>query len=150
MAIGDNDPVYWEARDVKDERSILENFFAELPGMGLNRFIGHYVGEFDLRFILCRAIVLGVKLPAGTAFPRDIKPWSDSIFDTMTAWAGNKGKSSLDNLCKALGINGKGGFDGSMVADAWANGEYATIAAYCMDDVKRVRSIFHKFEAAGY
>lgn len=147
-AIGDDDPKYYEARDVQDEGAILENFFAILPELGPARFIGHYVSQFDLRFILCRAVVLGVKI--SPFFPRDPKPWDDGVFDTMTAWAGAKGSISLDNLCKALGIPGKGGFDGSMVAKAWLNGQYDVISDYCMDDIRRVRAIHQRFEAAGF
>lgn len=147
-AIGDQPAKYYEARTVEDERGILENFFAILPELGPAKFIGHYVAQFDLRFILCRAVLLGVKI--SPFFPRDPKPWDDATFDTMTAWAGTKGTISLDNLCRAFGIAGKGDFDGSMVADAWANGEYARIARYCMDDVERVRSVHRRFEAVGF
>ena len=118
--------------------------------MGQNRFIGHYISGFDLRFILCRAVVLGVKLPPSVAFPRDIKPWSDSVFDTMTAWAGPRDKISQDNLCRALGLPCKDGFDGSMVAVAWANGEHGRIAEYCKSDVEAVRSIHRRFELVGF
>lgn len=149
-AVGDGDAQYYEARKIEDEPVILEDFFAALPTQGLNRIIGHYVSGFDIRFILCRAVVLGVKLPNSVAFPRNPKPWGDEVFDTMTAWAGARDRISLDKLCQALGIEGKGGFDGSMVADAWAKGDYATISQYCMDDVERVRAIHRKFERVGF
>lgn len=148
MATENDDTVYWEARSIEDERNILECFFEALPKMNLPRLIGHHVVGFDHRFILCRAIVLGVKIPQ--SFPRDMKPWDDRCFDTMLAWAGARGTIGLDRLCKALGIDGKGDFSGSMVADAWKNGDYATIARYCMDDVERVRSVYRKFEAVGF
>ena len=45
---------------------------------------------------------------------------------------------------------GKGDFDGSMVAEAWAKGEHDKIAAYCRDDVETVRAIYRKFEQVGY
>lgn len=149
MAINDGPVCYWEARKVEDERSsILEPFFEALPKMGMCQFIGHNISGFDLRFILCRAIVLGVTIPE--VIPRDIKPWSQDIFDTMIAWAGARGTIGQDRLCEALGLPGKGDFDGSMVAGAWANGEYGTIARYCMADVETVRSIYTRFQAVGY
>lgn len=149
MAIDDGPVCYWEARKVADEgSSILECFFDALPKMGMCRFIGHNVAGFDLRFILCRAIVLGVRIP--TIIPRDIKPWSQDIFDTMTAWAGARGTISQDRLAEALGLSGKGDFNGSMVAKAWANGDYGTIARYCMSDVETVRAIHKRFEAVGF
>jgi DNA polymerase elongation subunit (family B) len=150
FAIGDDEIQHFEALAVEDERAVIECFFASLPDLGRNRIIGHYVGQFDIRFILCRAVVLGVKLPPSVAFPRDPKPWDDVIFDTMTAWAGSKGRISLDNLCSALGVAGKDGFDGSDVADAWKRGEHDRIAEYCKADVERVRSIYRKFEAVGF
>lgn len=149
-AIGDGKAQCASVPRVKDEATAIAMFFAALPDQGLNRFIGHYISGFDLRFILCRAIVLGVKLPPSVAFPRNPKPWGDEIFDTMTAWAGPRDKISQDNLCKALGLPCKGDFDGSMVADAWANGEHQKIADYCRRDVETVRAIHHRFEAVGY
>ncbi len=148
FAIDDSPVQYYEARAVEDERAILESFFDALPKLGLHCFIGHNVAAFDMRFILCRSVVLGVKIPP--MVPRDIKPWSETIFDTMTAWAGARGTISQDNLAKALGLSGKGDFDGSMVAEAWANGEHAKIAQYCMADVETVRAIHRRFEAAGF
>lgn len=136
------------AESTFDEAAILSEFFADMPNLGLVRFIGHNVAAFDLRFILCRAIVLGVRIPLSV--PRDIKPWSETIFDTMTAWAGARGTIGLDRLARALGFEGKGDFDGSMVAEAWANGEHEKIAAYCRDDVDMVRQIHRRFELVGY
>lgn len=107
--------------------------------------VGHNV-TFDIRFLWQRAIVLGVQMPSW--FPRDPKPWGRDTFDTMTAFAGVKDTISLDKLCKALGIPGKDDFDGSMVADAWAAGEFDKVAAYCRADVERVRLIHRKMKIA--
>jgi len=152
-AVGDDPARYYDMENVTDEDGMLEAFFIEAEeaaGVHMVRWIGHYISGFDLRFLLNRAIVLGVKLPSSMILPRDIKPWSDQVFDTMTAWAGAKGTISQDNLAKALGLAGKGDFDGSMVAEAWAKGEHDKIAAYCRDDVETVRAIYRKFEAVGY
>lgn len=135
---------------VDQEESILRSFFDALPKHGLNRFIGHYITGFDLRFIICRAVALGVTLPSNTVFPRNPKPWGDETFDTMTAWAGPRDRISQDNLCAALDLPCKGDFDGSMVAEAWANGEHDRIAEYCKRDVEAVRSIHRRFQAVGY
>jgi len=153
FAFGDGKVQYYEARSIDDERSMLESFFWNVNktcGMNIARWIGHYISGFDLRFLLNRAIVLGVELPPKVIFPRDIKPWGEQIFDTMTAWAGARDKISQDRLAKTLGLAGKGDFDGSMVAEAWAKGEYARIATYCMRDVETVRSIYRRFDAVGY
>ena len=135
------------AATVDQERDVLQSLFSHL-NFESRQFIGHYISGFDMRFILCRAVVLGVKIPR--SIPRDVKPWSATIFDTMVAWAGAKGSISQDNLCAALGLDGKGDFDGSMVAAAWAAGEHAKIESYCRDDVATVREIHRKFIAAGW
>ena len=150
FAVEDGDVKAVHAESVEGEALVIETFFAALPKMGRNCFIGHYITGFDLRFILCRAVVLGVKLPVSTIFPRDTKPWGDEVFDTMTAWAGARDRISQDNLCKALGLECKGDFDGSMVAKAWAKGEHQKIAEYCKRDVETVRAIYRRFQAVGY
>lgn len=152
-AVGDEEARSMSNKTTDEEATSLEAFFdaaKDASGVHMVKWIGHYISGFDLRFLLNRAIVLGVKLPSSMILPRDIKPWSDQVFDTMTAWAGAKGTISQDNLAKALGLAGKGDFDGSMVAEAWAKGEHDKIAAYCRDDVETVRAIYHKFEQVGY
>ena len=153
-AVGKGDVRSISAHAVDDEADVLEGFFEglreDLPyNCGVVRFIGHYISGFDLRFIINRAIVLGVPIPK--IIPRDIKPWSQDIFDTMVAWAGAKGSISQARLAEALGIDGnKSDFDGSQVAEAWARGEHERIASYCRNDVEVVRAIHRRFETVGY
>jgi predicted PolB exonuclease-like 3'-5' exonuclease len=148
-AVNDGKVQSLHANDIFLEGIILEEFFAAIEGYHRTTFVGHYIGGFDLRFILCRAVVLGVKIPR--CIPRDPKPWSDTIFDTMTAWAGQKGTISMNNLCEALGLEGKGdGLDGSQVAQAWADGLHDEISLYCQSDVIRTREIWRKFQAVGW
>lgn len=150
-AIDDGETSVSHASTIDDEAEILGALFDALPSAtwAKPRFVGHYISGFDIRFILCRAVVLGVRIPA--VFPRDPKPWSDSVFDTMTAWAGNRDTISMDNLCAALGIEGKGdGLDGSQVAQAWVEGRHSEIAAYCAADAERTRAIHRKFMAVGF
>lgn len=146
-ADGDGEIMSAHAATVAQERGVIQAMFDSisfLPRM----FVGHFISGFDMRFILCRAIVLGVQIPH--SLPRDPKPWGGRVFDTMTAWAGTKGTISQDRLCAALGLPGKGDFDGSMVAQAWADGEHAKIESYCRDDVATVREIHRKFVAANW
>lgn len=152
-AVGDSAPMSVSNKTIDTEADNLATFFdavKDASGVHMVKWIGHYISGFDLRFLLNRAIVLDVKLPSSLTLPRDIKPWSDQVFDTMTAWVGAKGTISQDNLAKALGLAGKGDFDGSMVAEAWAKGEHDKIASYCRNDVETVRAIYRKFEAVGY
>lgn len=138
------------AKTIADERGVLTDFFADLDPYHSETLVGHNISGFDLGFLRKRAIVLGVTLPDRANFPRDPKPWDKSILDTMGAWAGGTNRISMDELCKVLGIAGKEGFDGSMVADAWAKGDHDTIMDYCRDDVWRTREIHKRFLEAGY
>jgi len=147
FAIDDMDVRTTHVMKVGNEHLAIETFFGAIDSFHDTTFVGHYISGFDLRFIINRAIILGVKIPR--CIPRDVKPWGKGIFDTMTAWSG-RDSISLDNLCKALGIPGKDGFDGSMVADAWLAGEHDKIAEYCRDDVERVRQIHKRFLAVEY
>lgn len=139
--------------DSRDEKTFLESAMeaisANRPKSDAyhhTRIVGHYVADFDIRFLWQRAFVLGVRMPVW--MPRNPKPWSDEIFDTMTQFAGVKGSISLDNLCKALGIDGKDGIDGSMVAGMWERGEYEEVGKYCATDITRVRNAYRKMQIA--
>ena len=132
------------------ERLVIQSFFDALDAYHRQTLVGHYISGFDIPFLKKRAICLGVALPDRQSFPRDPKPWGNDIFDTMTAWAGARDRVSMNELCSIFGIEGKGDFDGSQVADAWLAGEHAKITEYCRDDVRRTREIHQRFLAANY
>jgi len=136
------------AETLDDEKAILTSFFAWLDPYHSETLVGHYISGFDVPFLLKRAVILGVAIPS--AIPRDPKPWDKSLNDTMVMWSGAKGSISMDKLAAGLGIQGKSGFDGSMVAQAWADGQHETIAEYCKDDVRMVREIHRRFLAVGW
>lgn len=103
---------------------------------------GHYITGFDLRFLFKRYVVNRIK-PI-IKIPHDAKPWSKDVYDTCHEWkAGSQDKGSMDFVCKALGIDGKGDFSGADVYQAWKDGEYKKISEYCDDDVIRTIQI-HK------
>lgn len=108
--------------------------------------VGHNVIGFDIRFIWQRAIILGVTMPGW--FPRDPKPWGNEAFDTMLAWAGQRGTIGMDRLSSALSLPGKGDVDGSMVAQLWADGRYREIEEYCKADIERTRAIHRRMQIA--
>lgn len=146
----DDGPVFSQlAHDISDEIDIIVAFLDDVyrsKGYGSPTLVGHYISGFDIRFLTQRAIALGIKLPDW--WPHEAKPWGNEIFDTMVKWAGAKGTISLDNLCFALGIEGKGDVDGSMIAQMFRDGKHEEIAAYCRDDVERVRKVHEKMIAA--
>ena len=127
------------------EEMLLTNFF-ELLSNELGRmkpyFIGQYIGGFDLKFIFHRAVVLGVKPPFDLPFDgRHNKDY----YCTQVAWAGYGGRMSQDNLCKALGIEGKpDDIDGSQVWDFVKAGKVVRVAEYNEDDVNKVRQIHRR------
>ncbi len=52
----------------------------------------------------------------------------------------------MAKLCEAMGLEGKGEIDGSMVGDLWAKGEYEKVAEYCRGDVERTRQIHRRMQ----
>lgn len=147
-AVGPEEVRSFQIERAEDEATALQGFFDQVDTFHRVEWVGHYISGFDLRFILCRAVVLGVKIPQ--CIPRDPKPWGGQVFDTMTAWAGTRDTISMDNLCAALGLPGKDGMSGADVAGAFDSGEFAQIEAYCREDVERTRAIWRKFQAAGW
>ncbi len=107
--------------------------------------VGHNV-SWDLRFLLQRCIVTRVKPPHILMAAMLSKPWGDAIRDTMLMWHPERERRiSLDGLCKVLGVpSSKGDMDGSKVYDAYRNGEFEKIAAYCRADVETTRNIFKR------
>ena len=108
-------------------------------------FVGHNV-VFDLKFLFRRSVILGIKPPF--ALPFNGRHNSD-FYCTSKAWCEFKEYISLDNLCQALGVQGKDGFDGSMVCDAFLNNEHDKIKEYNADDVKRVIGIYKRLNFLG-
>ena len=63
-------------------------------------------------------------------------------------WAGVGNRVSLDKLCKALGLPGKGEIDGSKVWDYVRDGRIAEVADYCADDVRKVWAVYRRMTFA--
>jgi predicted PolB exonuclease-like 3'-5' exonuclease len=143
-AFGDRDIQSVQVGQISDsEADILSAFAANVDAAPSLIWIGHNITGFDLRYIWQRCKVHGVSIN----IPHNAKPWGHEVYDTMYEWAGTgTGRKSLDFVCRALGIKGKDGFDGSMVWDAFQAGEYEKIAEYCRDDVRRVRDIYNKLK----
>ena len=139
------------------EKKLLEDFWFIAAQIDL--FVGHNIMEFDLRFILQRSIILGVK-PTWTRFEeKGVKPWDMHkhlnfaryknlpIFDTMQEWSNwGQGKLGLEHVALALGIpTPKGeGIDGSEVWKFFKNGKVKEICDYCMRDVETTRAVYKR------
>ena len=126
------------------EGEMISAFF-DAVGNELNKrppfFIGQFVAGFDLKFLFHRCVVLKIK----PAFKLPFNGRHDNDFYcTQIAWAGFKGRMSQDNMCKALGIEGKpGDIDGSKVWDFVKAGDVKRVEEYNRDDVFKVREL-HK------
>lgn len=124
------------------EIDTLHTFFSELSDAGHCQLIGHNIIGFDIPFLWKRAMVLGVKPPFN--FPRNPKPWSELVCDTMLLWdATQRAGGSMDRICRLMGITGKGDFGGTDVWPAVKSGEFDRVADYCRADVERTRAM-HK------
>lgn len=144
MGLHFTDWVNNEARLLRDFFDYLDRRLAAHPNVRPT-FIGHNLVEFDLRFLFQRCVVLGVK--PSRNIPFGVKPWDDSVYDTMTKW-GAKAGGSLDRITRAIGLAGKGDFDGSMVWDAVRDGRIAEVAEYCKSDVKLTRALHQRMTFA--
>ena len=138
----DDDPTTAMGRGNHSEGDLLQHFFDLVDRRKVKShtgvtFVGHNLIKFDLPYIWRRSKILGIQVPAYLPPPSELKPWSTNVFDTMVAWAGPQGSISLDKLCRVLGIEGKGGMDGSNVYKYYKDGRQAEIDAYCMEDVMK-------------
>lgn len=141
---------------IDDEKKILEDFW-HIAGQ-CDQFIGHNIMDFDLRFLLQRSIVLGVR-PSWNRFQEfGKKPWEIGkylsfarynnmpIFDTMQEWSNwGSQKSGLEHVALALGIpTPKDGIDGSQVYEFYKNGKLNEICDYCKRDVLVTRAVYER------
>lgn len=127
------------------EGAMMKVFFRKLI-LDLNKrppfFIGQYLAGFDLKFIYHRAVILGIKPPFDLPFNGR---HGHDFYCTQIAWAGFKGRMSQDNMCKALGIEGKpDDIDGSQVWDYVKRGDVKRVEEYNRDDVNKVRQLYNR------
>ena len=158
-AIDDGEVFSVDAKSSGDEKTMLEHFYSHVfdmisteyrGGVASQQLIccGHNIAGFDLPFLKHRSIILGVKPPVALLKAMSAKHWDGCIQDTMLLWSSDSQKRvSMDKLCKAFGLEGKGDFDGSMVADTWpVNPE--KVVEYCKDDVRRTRLMYKRLTFA--
>lgn len=158
IAYGVNDDPIRVICNPENEKKTLEDFWFVAKQCDL--FVGHNVMDFDMRFILQRSIVLGVK-PSWQRFGK--KEWNNPdqkylsfaryqhmpIFDTMhewAAWGGSRGGGiGLEHVALALGIpSPKDGIDGSQVFEFYKAGKVNEICEYCKRDVDTTRAVYKR------
>ena len=134
---------------VGNEKTMLEVFFEDLArskGLMHSRLIGHNIINFDIPLIFHRAIINGIT--PHPAFHMHYTPWGGECFDTMTEWAGTKGRISQHNLARLLGIETQD-TDGSQVPQLYADGKIDEIAQKCAFDVEQNRKIYRRITGRG-
>ena len=127
------------------EEEVIKGFYLAIEESAFmtDSFCGHNV-QFDLQFLKHRSMVLRIKPPEAFLDAMNAKPWDDRVLDTQYIWTNDRNKYiSLHALCEVLGIEGKGDFDGSMVADTWCKNPQEVID-YCKDDVRRTYEVFKR------
>lgn len=152
-AINEDEPQSVQRELGQSERDMLCAFFdAVMKSLGEridgtsitpDVWVGHNITGFDLRFIWQRCIINKFKPPI--KLPVNAKYWDAIIFDTMFEWRGGSAKAggSLNEICKALGIETKGDIDGSNVWDYVKDGRTNEVSEYCKKDVMRTREIYN-------
>lgn len=153
LALDEMPPLTLQADDWRDagaEARLLSSLHGALSEMVTRRdelnvcMIGHNVSSFDLRFLVQRHIVNGVRPHPVLMRAAQAKPWErDRVFDTMVQWTGSASiRVSLDKLCKALSVpTPKGAITGATVWDAVKEGRIDEVALYCAGDVAATREV---------
>ncbi|MGI8544542.1 MAG: ribonuclease H-like domain-containing protein [Aridibacter sp.] len=129
-----------------DEKRTLESFWNLMRGFIINRdrLVGHNIFEFDLRFIVKRSIINGIRLTVNLSFRRYV---NQSVFDTMREWeCWSYDKIKLDTLADALSLPSSktDSIDGSKLFDYFEDGRHKEIFEYCLLDVHLTRKIYRR------
>lgn len=148
FAIGGGAPVIGQATN-GDERALIQRFFEMVEEFATKRadgasndlqIVGHNV-EFDLRFILHRAVKHALAIPPSLRRAFHPEKGRYHTFDTMRMWAGWKGYVKLRDLDRELfGIEGED-IDGKDVAATWAS-DPQKVMDHCAMDIERTRRVF--------
>jgi DNA polymerase elongation subunit (family B) len=140
---------------IDDERNTLTRFWELMCGFShdRDRIVGHNIFDFDLKFILKRSVVHGVRPGVELSFARYR---NRPIYDTMMEWErwSFNSKISLDKLARVLNLpsSKEQGVEGSQVYELYLAGDYRAIHDYCLRDVALTRRIYKRmnFESCAF
>jgi len=133
-----------EAMLLTQFNTVLRNELRESDAFSTT-IVGHNVANFDLRFLLQRYMVNGIRPHPIIHRAAQAKPWEiEKIYDTMIQFAGVGKTISLNKLCMAFSLPGKGDIDGSMVWPMVQLGKLNEVAEYCKSDVFKTRAVFKR------
>jgi len=139
-----------------DEAELVRRFFD-----GIEKYrpiiVSWNGGGFDLPVLHYRALIHGVQAPRywdTGHFDRETK-WDNylgryqfrhtDLMDVLALYSGRQ-NAPLHEIALLLGLPGKLGMDGSMVADAFAAGRLPEIRAYCETDVLNTWLVYLRFQ----
>jgi len=139
-----------------DEAELVQRFFD-----GIEKYrpiiVSWNGGGFDLPVLHYRALIHGVQAPRywdTGHFDREAK-WDNylgryqfrhtDLMDVLALYTGRQ-NAPLHEIAVLLGLPGKLGMDGSMVADAFAAGRLPEIRAYCETDVLNTWLVYLRFQ----
>jgi hypothetical protein len=140
----------WDERHERftnDERNILTRFWELMRGFRPNRdrIVGHNIFDFDLKFILKRSVVHGVRPGVELSFARYR---NQPIYDTMMEWErwSFNSRITLDKLARVLNLpsSKEQGIGGDQVYELYLAGAYRDIHDYCLRDVALTRRIYKR------
>jgi 3'-5' exonuclease len=138
------------------EAELVQRFFD-----GIERFSPDLVSwngsGFDLPVLTYRALRAGVQAPrfwetgdadAEFRYNNYLSRYHWRHTDLMDVLSGfqGRGRVSLDNMSRLLGLPGKLGLQGAQVWEAWQRGDLAGIRRYCETDVLNTWLIYLRFE----
>jgi len=128
----------------EDEKKVLENFWEAAKDVDL--FVGFNIIDFDMKYIVQRSIIQGVKpkIKVDLSFARYKHSPMYDVMHEWNKWSFGRGVS-LDTLARALGLpTSKTNMDGSEVYTYFKKGKIKEICAYCNADVEVTRKIYKK------
>ncbi|NNM73850.1 3'-5' exonuclease [Enterovirga sp. DB1703] len=134
-----------------DEPRILAGFWRLLE-RGNYRLATWNGRSFDLPVLRARAFVHGISTGVwhrrGGRWDGYGQRYSDEyhadVMDLLSAH-GAAAKMRLDEAAKAIGLPGKIGENGAMVADLYANGDLPRIRAYCETDTIQTFYLYNRY-----
>lgn len=131
-------------------------FFGQSQPLQLVDWCGR---TFDVPVLQTRAFRHGIPLPWYFGLLPDNRGgtsvWSKQYrdryagkhLDLADEWSNHGAfpRPRLAHLAQLMGLPGKCGFDGSMVHDAWKQGQFEQIDRYCMQDVIQTAFLLQRF-----
>lgn len=131
------------------EAGLIEHTFNQIQSASIDASnssrvlspIGHNI-EFDLRFLMQRAVKHGITVPPCLRSAFDPDKGRYNTFDTMKVWSGFKGWAKLKDMSRELFGDVSDDIDGADVHKVWAT-EPEKVVEHCRQDVERVRKLYY-------